>query len=112
MATTISFTTASPYSLVGRVSSDTGLADTALRATVLAACAEGPLKEALSRIPDWSALQLALAHVIHVRQVVNRSSTPEPGSLEFLWTLGGLKFNVMANTTFQFEIRLVGSERF
>jgi uncharacterized protein YaiE (UPF0345 family) len=114
MASTVTFNTQSPFSLVGVVASADGVAGTALRAAVLAACAEGPLKTALSRVADWSAFNAgqSLCHAIHVREVVERSSTPEPASLEWFWTATGIKFNCTAAATFQFEIRLVGSERF
>ena len=116
MATTVTFNTATPYSLVGIVASDTGVANTATQATMLAACAEGPLKEFLSRTPvtSWPTFNLgqALCNKVRVREVVERGAVPDPKSLEFLWTATGIKFNCTAASAFQFEIRLVGSERF
>jgi hypothetical protein len=108
MATTLSFTSSSPHSLIGRIASTAGAADVLPRANVLAACAAGPLKALLTRITDWTVFNLGapLCKAIHIREVINRSSGVEASTSEFLWLATSVKFCCDANTDLQIEIRL------
>jgi hypothetical protein len=116
MATTCTFHTNTPHSVVASAAGTGGLASVS-RATLLAACAAGPLWEALTRIPDWSVLNLggALCKAVHVREVVQRSALGEATAFEFFWTAAG--FDIDCTGAFgspgvcQLEIRLSHTER-
>jgi hypothetical protein len=114
MATTVSFITSSPHTLTGIVTSDNGVALSVARATVLAACAEGPLKALLTRTPNWTVFNLGGAQYtdVHVRELINRGAGPQADLAEFFWEATGIKCNVSVSMFQQFEIRAQHSERF
>ena len=112
MATAIAYTSASPHTLTIRLTGD-NTADTQTSTQVLAACAAGPLKEALTRITNWTVFNLggALCKAIHVREFINRTSGAEPTTAEFFWTATGIKFNCANARIQQREIRLAHTIR-
>lgn len=112
MATTITFQSASPHSLVIHAAGD-GAAATKNTADVLAACTSGPLKAKLTSVTDWTTFNLGapLCGLVHARSIVNRSgaTSGEPRTLEFFWTAAGIK--MACNGECQVEIRFQHSER-
>jgi hypothetical protein len=114
MATSVSFSTASPHSLTALITSDDGTPVSVARATVLAACSEGPLKALLTRVTDWTVFNSAGARCadVVVRELINRGAGAQAETLEVLWEAAALKCDCDANLFEQIEIRLPHSERF
>jgi hypothetical protein len=112
MATTITFDSASPHSLIIHAAGD-GAAATKTNVEVLAACAAGPLKAKLAKVADWTAFNLggALCGLVHARSILNRTgpTSGEPTALEFFWTATGIKMACTGEC--QVEIRFQQSER-
>jgi hypothetical protein len=112
MASAIAFGSASPHSLTLTVTGNGG-ATTQNAAAVLAACAEGPLKVFLGKVPDWTVFNLghALCDRVHVRELINRAAGNEPSAFEFFWTAQGIKADSNSAGGPQLEIRLAHSSR-
>jgi hypothetical protein len=89
--------------------------NTKTRAEVLAAAATGPLKELLTRTPNWTVFNLGgTQDVIIVRQIMNRSNPGLPHRARFVWEATGIKGEVLATfvtAALQIEIRLNHTSR-
>jgi len=112
MATTITFESNTPHSLVIHATGD-GAAATKTNVEVLAACAAGPLQAKLAKIADWTAFNLGgtLCGLVQTRSILNRTgpTSGEPTALEFFWTATGIKMACTGEC--QIEIRFQQSER-
>jgi hypothetical protein len=111
MASTVTRLTSSAHSLVYTIAGTLGNTDTA-RSDVLAACAEGPLKDLLTHTADWTVFNLSQPKngMVVVREVMNRAAGgPEASTFLFTWLATG--FRVSCSATIQLEIRLSHSSR-
>jgi len=107
MASTVTFNGNSPHSLTLTIVGTAG-ATTVSRSTVLAACAEGPLKALLTRTVNWTVFNMV--QPLDVREILNRVSAVDPTTFQFAF-LPTTGIQVDCDGTMQLEIRLPHTSR-
>ena len=114
MPTTVNYLSNSPHSLTLRLSSPDAVATAVPKATVLAACAEGPLKTRLSRETDWSVFNIGGpgSDELHVRSSMACTVDAGMPTYVFWFTAAGVTVNHRATGLTNIELLLQHSARY